>query len=101
VLVQRLVCWLHTTPTILVLVNMMSASITRQQVGRAGCQQWPWAELQQSFLKQQLSQLVQQLSEQQQITQLVWASDTLSYLHSRCLQGCCQCCIDSAAHRTL
>jgi len=33
VMVQRFVCWMHTTPTILVLVKMMATNITRQQVG--------------------------------------------------------------------
>lgn len=32
VVVQRFLCWLHTTPTILVLVKMMATNITRQQV---------------------------------------------------------------------
>lgn len=35
VMVQRLVCWLHTTPTLLVLVKIMAANITRQQVRTA------------------------------------------------------------------
>lgn len=35
VMVQRYVCWMHTTPTILLLVKMISTSITRQQAVRA------------------------------------------------------------------
>jgi bacteriorhodopsin len=33
-MVQRFVCWLHTTPTILVLVKMMAHNISWQQVRR-------------------------------------------------------------------
>lgn len=29
---QRYVCWMHTTPTILLLVKMISSTITKQQV---------------------------------------------------------------------
>lgn len=39
VMVQRYICWMHTTPTILLLVRMISTNITKKQVGHAGVQQ--------------------------------------------------------------
>lgn len=33
VMVQRYLCWMHTTPTILLLMKMISTNITKQQVG--------------------------------------------------------------------
>jgi bacteriorhodopsin len=31
-MLQRYICWMHTTPTILLLVKMISTTITRKQV---------------------------------------------------------------------
>lgn len=51
VMLQRYICWMHTTPTILLLVKMISTSISRKQVRQAHAQLLPaWQTAAQSTL---------------------------------------------------